>query len=102
MVGEHTGQGTGACGSGMGQREGSAGRGAERAGGKERQRSRQVPHYSMRRFWHIVLEVRAGHGGSAVVAWGREGSAGERQEWEGGGGADSRSRRMASLGGGGA
>ena len=34
-----------------------------------------------------MLEERAGHGGSAAVVRGREGSAGERQEWEGGGGA---------------
>ena len=102
MVREHTGQGMGAHGSGMGQRERAVWAGGQRGLGAKRGSAAGMLCITVTCcFWRVMLEEHAGHGGSVVVAWGREGSAGEWQEWEGGGGVDSRSRRMASLEGGG-
>ena len=71
VVGEHAGQSTGTRGSGMGQREGSAGRGADRAG-EQREAVQGLRITVTRRFWHVVLEECAGHGGSASERQQRE------------------------------
>ena len=81
MVGEHAGQGTGTRDRGMRQRKRAGG---QRGLGKKRGSAGGRLCITVTRcFWRVVLEERAGHGGSTAVVRGREGSAGERQEWEG-------------------